>query len=300
MEFKNPWGKGSDQYDRWFQNEQSRYSEVLHSKGLNQESFGSNENNVQTQKVALAFWGGAKLVDHNSAFKIAARNTQKSYGSTYTNKREFAATGQFVIDTIDLQSDESIGRMDIVTHAGPTACYLVRNIDTKASGEFADIPTSPKDLRESNNLWASRTSRIVESGWDVPSGDDEATIYDIDTSKFTNDSIIEFHGCRIADTPDALIYDNIAENLSAHFYDNNKKRVVIIGHATKANPNINGEGKTKIQDQDYRHGKRIAVHNGKILFSTQVKRHIGKTEILKFLLKKEKNPDNYDGTTETL
>lgn len=293
MKFKNPWGSGTPSFDRWSKNDWKD------GGGLFDRLESAVEAEATSTQVALAFWGGAKLTSHNSAFKFAAQNTQASYKNYYTNKIDFAKTGDFIVDTIEAQTAGSIGRMDIVTHASPTACYMVRNKDTKASGELADIPIEPVDMRESNNLWASRTSRAVEAGWDVPTGDEQATIYDIETDRFTNDAVIEFHGCRIADTPDVMIYDNIAENLSEYFYSDGKTRVVILGHATKANPSINGE-RTTIAAQDYRHGKRIAVHNGKILFSTTRKKHIGRDEILKFLEKKEKNPGTYDGSKETL
>lgn len=303
MKFKNPWGQGSDSHDKWFKNKwkdgDGLFDRLENAVEDTVDSIAESE--VVVTKVALAFWGGARTSSDNGAFKIAAANTQSSYGKTYKNTKEFAKTGDSIIYSINAQGEDTIGRMDIVTHAGPTACYLVRNKDTYASGELADIPSEPADVRESNNLWASATSRAVESGWAVPTGDEQATIYDIETNRFANDAVIEFHGCRIADRPDLLIYDNIAQNLSEYFYDEDKTRVVVIGHATKANPNINGDGtKTKIKDQDYRHGKRIAVHNGKILFTTTRKRLIGKNDILTFLEKKEENPETYDGTNETL
>ena len=65
---------------------------------------------------------------------------------------------------------------------------------------------------------------------------------------------------------------------------------VVIGHATKANPNINGDS-TKNSEQDYRSGTRVVYHNGEVLFTTQKKGRITAAEINKHL--KTKLGDEY-------
>ncbi|MFD2709685.1 hypothetical protein ACFSX8_12555 [Acinetobacter gyllenbergii] len=47
------------------------------------------------------------------------------------------------------------------------------------------------------------------------------------------------------------------------FINSGKYKSVVIGHASKANPNI--DGTTSIKEQDYRHGIRIIFHNGKAI-----------------------------------
>ncbi|CAN5890586.1 hypothetical protein BH11BAC7_BH11BAC7_25290 [soil metagenome] len=243
----------------------------------------------------LAFYGGARTSSDNGAFKWAAKNTQASYGSVYTTSLFFAKSAKFIIDQINKQTDNSIGRLDIITHASATACYMVRNIETKASGLATDIPN---DKKESNDLYASSTANTLENGWNAPPGDEGGTIYDFENDKFATDAVIEFHGCRIADSPEVFIYDNIAENLSEQLYDDDKTSAVVIGHATKADPKINGEDTTTEQQQDYRHKERIVYHNGEVLFRTKVKRHIGKDIIKTYLDKKTEKEESYNGKKE--
>ncbi|NOQ75850.1 MAG: hypothetical protein GQ574_27845 [Crocinitomix sp.] len=47
-------------------------------------------------------------------------------------------------------------------------------------------------------------------------------------------------------------------------------------------------GKTKNEDQDYRHGERIIYHNGKVLFKTHQKGRIRSGQINRALKKKYK------------
>lgn len=61
--------------------------------------------------------------------------------------------------------------------------------------------------------------------------------------------------------------DNIAADLSIRLYQAGKRDAYVIGHADKANPNIKGGGE-KNAEQDYRHGRRIVFHNGRIIRAT--------------------------------
>ena len=67
--------------------------------------------------------------------------------------------------------------------------------------------------------------------------------------------------------------DNIVEEMSELLFKANKKNGVVIGHATKGNPNINGS-RTTIKQQDYRHGHRVVYYNGNILFETREKGYL--------------------------
>jgi hypothetical protein len=290
MKFKNPWGKGGQYFPEHLDKSISRWF----IDDANAELELSDENEIieaETKKVAIAFYGGARTIGDNGSFKIAATNTQISYKSVYKNSLHFAKSGQFIVDTINDVSDDSIGRLDIITHASATAAYMVRNKETKDSGEAKTIP---EDQVESNNMYASSTAKGIES-WGA--GDDEVTIYDIEFKKFANDAVVELHGCKVATTPYELVIDNLAQNLSEELYSEEKKEAVVIGHATKANPNINGTN-TKDKDQDYRHGERIIYHNGSVLFRTKEKKHIGKDVVKKYLGKKNSEGGEYDGNKQ--
>jgi RHS repeat-associated protein len=237
--------------------------------------------------VRLLFYGGAGSVGDNSAFKFAAQNVNRDYGGA--GQLNFASSAQAVIDKVNSQADNSVQSVDFFTHGSQYALYMVRNEKTGASGENTTIPEGD---RESNNLYASGTAQAFQS-WG--GGDDQNDIGAIDYNKFTNDAKIEIHGCKGASG--TVMIDNMAENLSTNLFDAGKTNAVVIAHTEKANPNING-GKTTLKQQDYRHGPRSVYHNGKVLFSTNVRGNISQKVINQYLKKKEEAGDDYDGSTE--
>jgi hypothetical protein len=297
FKFKNPWEKGGTNFPDHVDDSKKK---LFNKNALNTSNAINNDLNPDdgfltddtiSKKVALAFYGGARDAGDNDAFNWSAKNTQTSYGSIYSKKLLFASTAKLVVDTINNQEEDNIGRLDILTHASATACYMVRNKDTKENGLASDIP---KDKVQSNNLYASATAEFIESWF---AGPDERTISSIEFSKFTKDSVVELHGCNVATTPYELVIDNLAQNISEELYSNDKTQAVVIGHAESMNPNINGDKTTKKQ-QDYRHKKRIIYHNGSVLFRTEIKGHIGKEVIKLYLKEKQTAADNkktYDG-----
>lgn len=246
--------------------------------------------------VRLMFYGVARKVGDNSAFKAAVNNVNKDYGNSA--RVYFAASAKFIIDKINSQKDGSIKSLDIFTHGSPSGLYMVRNKKTQATGEHKSIS---EDEGEANNLYSSNT--IAEFNTTFSSnGSLYGVINSIDMSKFKKNAIIEIHGCRSADgfywsDNDWHGGDNMATNLSEALYAAGKKRAVVIGHSTKANPLIKGE-KTTVKQQDYRHGSRAVYHHGEILFTTKVKRRISQKVINKYLDKKEKLGSKYNGGKE--
>ena len=75
------------------------------------------------------------------------------------------------------------------------------------------------------------------------------------------------------------------EDLSEYLYKAGKENSVVIGHSTKANPNINGD-KTKNEEQDYRHGKRKVFNNGNVILEVVKKGRITGLEIKEALNKR--------------
>ena len=223
--------------------------------------------------VRLIFWGGAKRKSDNSAFNIAAKNVAKDYsGDDVSINKAYSA--KKIISIINNQK-KLIQSIDFLTHGSQYALYIVRvEDDTDNSYLNKDIN---EDV-EANNLYASKTVKSSQSWF---AGSDEGVINDIDFSKFTNNAKIEIHGCKSG--ADTYMVDNIAINLSENLYDADKLKSVVIAHLTKANPNINGEGKTKISEQDYRHGNRIIYNNGKKLFTTTSQGRITASDINDFL-----------------
>lgn len=135
-----------------------------------------------------------------------------------------------------------------------------------------------------SNIYTHTISRSLDIvGRDVVDRKDQYSVSDIKVSKFTNGCKVEIHGCTTAGKAD--VGDNLCINLSEHLFAGGKKRAVVIGHFTKANPSINGEGKTKIAEQDYRHGTRHIYHNGKLIGTHTQKGRISAKTINELLAK---------------
>lgn len=244
----------------------------------------------KTEKVRLIFYGGARETNndgssnkvgiaHNSAFEFASKNVAKDYSdfSTYGSKTKIT-TGKALVEKINNQAESSIHTLDIISHG--TAFSL--NFSLKKN-ENCGIYTT---------WWAKKG---IEAKYTFSDGEfytftDEARrLDDIDYKKFSDDARIELHGCETADDY-GLPLDSFVKTMSLLLYEANKKHGVVIGHLTKANPNINGST-TTYDEQDYRHGKRTIFHNGEELFNTSVEGAINYSEIHKHL--KIKLGDDY-------
>ena len=103
---------------------------------------------------------------------------------------------------------------------------------------------------------SQRISTYIESRGLDRDYSDQYDIGELQLSAFTNACKIEIHGCSTA-----VGKSNFCSELSRALYKSGKKRSVVIGHQSKANPNINGNNTTNSQ-QDYRHGTRAIFHNG--------------------------------------
>lgn len=110
------------------------------------------------------------------------------------------------------------------------------------------------------------------AGWTEGS----ALVSDVDFAKFAANSKIELHGCATAEAESDT--DNIAADFSSRLWLAGKVDACVIGHADKANPNIKGGGE-KRTEQDYRHGRRIVFHNGKIIRTTSQRGPIDEIEL---------------------
>ncbi|PXY42832.1 hypothetical protein DMB65_02105 [Flavobacterium cheongpyeongense] len=242
--------------------------------------------------VRLLFYGGARTAGDNSSFYFAAHNVNSDYGGDgLKSSMYFAESGKYVVDKINDQKDGSIQSIDFFTHGSQYALYMVKNGETNKPGSTAgDIP---KDDTESNNLYASKTVKAVQS-WG--GGDDTRTVNSINVSKFADNAKIEIHGCNTAGS--TLAVDNIATNISEALFAGGKERAVVIGHNTKANPKINGE-KTTNKQQDYRHGSRVVYHNGEVLFTTNIKGRIKAKVINHYLDKKKAEGSDYESSEYT-
>jgi hypothetical protein len=224
---------------------------------------------MHKRKLRLILWGGAAGPGDNSAFEFAARNVVKDYKANdkgnFTIVEQRILVAKDIISHINRQDDGTIRSIDIFTHGGPQALYL-----TTAS------PETNKLLRyvlHNSSLYRSRARMIFyAAGFTAGS----ALIKEINFTKFTENAKIELHGCKTADVETDT--DNIVSDLSKRLYEAGKTASIAIGHADKANPNINGGGE-KYEEQDYRHGQRLIFLNGKIVKVTKQKGHISDKDL---------------------
>lgn len=220
------------------------------------------------RKVRLLLWGGAATPGDNSAFEWATRNVIKDYKAsdkTSIIEQHRILVAQDIVSHINRQDDDSIRSVDIFTHGGMQALYLTT----------AD-PDTNKALRyvlHNSSLYRSRTRMIFNAaGWTKGS----ALIGEIKFSKFTINAKVELHGCKTAGTESDD--NNITADFSAQLAKAGKDASIVIGHADKANPNINGGGE-KNNEQDYRHGQRVIFSKGKIVKVTKQKGHLSERDL---------------------
>jgi len=125
-----------------------------------------------------------------------------------------------------------------------------------------DNSSLSRKLKINQSLYRDKTAF---ENTDYPTTENAKTLDDIDWSKFTTDAVIESHGCKTAAAKDfggSNKDGNIMMIMSKKLYAAGKTRAVTIGHTQNANPNINGDGKTKDEEQDYRQGERVIYWNG--------------------------------------
>ena len=103
-----------------------------------------------------------------------------------------------------------------------------------------------------------------------------ALIGEINFSRFASNAKVELHGCKTAGTESDT--DNITADFSVRLATAGKAASIVIGHADKANPNINGGGE-KNSEQDYRHGQRVIFSKGKIVKVTKQKGHLSERDL---------------------
>lgn len=208
------------------------------------------------------FYGGARKVGDNASFYYASLNVLKDYKKYYPNDsfiHEFVDSAKTIVDKINEQDIESIVSLDLFFHGSKWGLYMYKGASMYKELLINDV--EEKNLNAS--LYASKTSSFI-TAYDVHQ--EKRTIYDIDFNKFiSKGAVIEIHGCESGG--DLCVIDSISKNLSEEI-----PQGYVIGHITKANPNIDNTKDSKMQD--YRHGARAIWQNGKIIRKTTQKRWI--------------------------
>ena len=220
------------------------------------------------KKVRLFFYGGARNIGDNAAFYYASLNVVSDYKRHYpddTYIHMFVDSAKTIVDTINAQKLHSIASLDLFFHGSKWGLYIYKGSSMSRNLSLEDVG----QYNLNAGLYASKTTSII-TATDVH--EDKRTIYDIKFDRFiTQNTYIEIHGCESGG--DLYIIDSITKNLSEeipHGY--------VVGHITKANPNIDNTKDTK--KQDYRHGKRAIWQNGKVIKETTQKRWINLGDLL--------------------
>ncbi|EHL3467594.1 hypothetical protein LAN87_001190 [Salmonella enterica] len=231
------------------------------TKGITSAAITKTGNYIVKQKITrrvrLIFYGGAKSPKDNSAFEFAEKNIREDYRKLYPHSNIifiFVDSAKVIVDTINEQQSGKIDSLDLLFHGTERGLYRYKGASLASDGGFSGEDIKDNDLNAS--LYAGRIRKWL--------GDDKCdearTINDIDFIKFSSeDPVIEIHGCKSGNDTDPLT-DSITKNLSEELPNG-----YVIGHTTKANPGINGDGKTSRQQQDYRHGQRVIWKNGKVI-----------------------------------
>jgi hypothetical protein len=224
---------------------------------------------VINEYVRLLLYGGARKSSDNSAFYYASLNVKKDYNNDGKIILSSVDTAKKIIDTIAEQRDNSIQSLDFFSHGGPGGLFFIK-------GSSTNNDLSSEEVEEQNLNSSLYVGRLVKTFYGSDKNNDSRIVQQIPFEKFTRNCKIEMHGCQTC--YDMTVLDNMCEELSELLYSAGKTDSVVIGHAGKANPNINGTS-TTIAGQDYRHGKRCVFNNGKEIWSTNKSGRITAAEI---------------------
>jgi hypothetical protein len=220
--------------------------------------------------VRMIFYGGAKKASDNSSFYHASRNVIKDYKKDIPILEKFIDSAKTIIDTIKAQKVGTIQSIDFFCHSSQIGLHLVKSANLKTN-----ILDKDMEIKKLNTSLYSM--KFYESALGDYLHIEANVLNSMSFNRFTSSAKIELHGCNTAD--ELYLFDNFAEELSELLYDAEKNNSVVIGHITKANPLINGDGKTTIAEQDYRHGGRNIYNNGDKLSTSYTKGRIGANEI---------------------
>ncbi len=211
-------------------------------------------------------------IAHNSAFYAAARNVEKDYRLLNLSddiKLIKISTSASMVAQINTVKPNAVKSFDVLSHGTPYSL----NFSVKEN-ENCGLVTG---------LVAKGMLSIYYSSWEdgfYKFSSDSRYVSNINFSVFTEDARIQIHGCNTA--KGNIPGDTLAETFSKELYEAGKTRAYVIGHTDKSNPNIKGK-KTTIAQQDYRHGKRVIIHNANIIKTTNQKGYLAHQDILKLL-----------------
>ena len=206
--------------------------------------------------VRLLFVANCFDSSENSSFKFAALNLKKEYDyDSFENqiiKFIFFDNARLIIDSINGQSS------------------LIKSIDFFSHSQKDRIGSQKilQGISYRTSLFISKKvmDSVKKNDKSMVFGKSAGHIGEINFKKFSYDASVEIHGCKSGKDADSVPI-NICVQFSNQLTKAGKLLGVVIGHGTRANPQINGLG-TKLIEQDYRHGLRFVYFNGKPILKT--------------------------------
>lgn len=207
-------------------------------------------------------------VAHNSAFQLAAENVKRDYeGFSETVVLKKITTAAEMLNEINYLKAGNLKSLDILSHGTPYSL----NFSLKEN--------------ENSGLVTSFMAKMVLKAyysdffdWEIYNfGLFSRYVDDINFNIFAKDARVQIHGCNTArgDMPG----NTFAEAISEGLWNAGKKDAYVIAHTDKSNPNINGR-ETTITEQDYRHGNRAIIRNGKVVYDSNEKGYLDHKKIL--------------------
>lgn len=184
------------------------------------------------------------------------------------------STAASMVAKINAMKANSVKSFDVLCHGTPYSL----NFSVKEN-ENCGLVTG---------LLAKGLLSVYYSSWEdgvYSFSSDARYVSDINFSVFAEDARVQIHGCNTA--KGNIPGDTLTEAFSKELFNAGKVKSYVIGHTDKSNPNIKGD-QTTIAQQDYRHGGRAIIHNGKTIKTTAKKGYLAHEEILNILPESKK------------
>ena len=215
----------------------------------------------------------------NAAITLAKTYKIKYPKQAYIVKVIFVKNGKEIVDAINAVGRNNLVSLDIVSHGNQGGIHISRNLKPpekagliKQNVHFqirkeSDNPQTMSDaeyMEESmHGLYTDKVSRLGVSYYYNQTYDSSpfiATLDDIKFDVFSENAVIEFHGCRTAEII-PILNTWLKDNFAAKFSSKLGKKGTVIGHITNTAPDKNPNGNVN----DYRYGKVRIYKDGELL-----------------------------------
>ncbi len=235
-------------------------------------------------KVHLIIHTDSRKKSDVYTFRNAANTLAKIYRRKYLStgnvvKVIFVKNGKEIVDAINSTSANKLATLDIISHGNQGGIHISRDLPKPIKSDFikrnmhyqirknSDRPQTEKDaeyMEESmHGLYSDDISKLgVSYYYNQTYGSSHfiATLDAVDFKVFSDESVVEFHGCRTAEIVPVL-NTILKDNFAAKFSGKLGNKGTVIGHVTNTAPNKNPNGNVN----DYRYGKVRVYKKGELI-----------------------------------